>query len=133
MTEVIKNKNMKWWVGVATFIVFFGIILFFSYEKMCFIWKGVKLEATMENSPNSSIVTIHGNAKRATRLTINGRDIFIDKEGNFYEYVSPLPGFYVIEIKAVDRFGKVKEKEFKIVKENNAEAIAFDNNSNIKN
>lgn len=125
MIKIIKNKNIKWWIGTMIFVIFFGIILFFSYEKMCFIWKGVDLKATMETDPNSSLVKIYGNAKKATRLTLNGRDIFIDKEGNFYEYVSPLPGFYVIEIKAVDRFGKIKEKEFKIIRENNNETLVL--------
>ncbi len=127
----IKNKNIKWWVGTMSFVLLFGAIIFFSYEKMCFVWKGVELEVTMEEQENSSLVKIYGKAEKAKHLTINGREIFIDKEGNFEEYVSILSGYSIVEVKAIDQFGKIDKKEFKIIREKNAEAIAFEKNINI--
>ena len=123
----IKEKNMKWWVGIMLCVALFGTIMFFSYEKMCFVIKGVKIEANMELQENSPIATIEGKAPKATHLSINGREIFIDKEGNFSEKIAVLPGFSIITIRAEDRFGNAALKKFEIAREKSAEAIAFDN------
>ena len=125
--KTIKNQNMKWWVGLMSCIGLFIIIGIFSYEKMCFIWNGVEIKATIEPIENSSLITVKGQAEKAKYVAINGREIFVDKEGNFSEIISPLSGFYVITINAEDKFGKTAEKKFEIVKEKDAKAIAFEN------
>ena len=131
MTEIIKNKNMKWWMGAISFSLLFGTIFFFSYEKMCFVLYGVEIEATMEQQENSSLVKISGKAEKAKMITLNGREIFIDKEGNFSEKIAVLPGFSIITIRAEDRFGNAALKKFEIAREKSAEAIAFDPINNI--
>ena len=77
----IKNKNMKWWIGIGSCVLLFAIIGIFGYEKMCFVWKGVEIKATIEKQEGSSLAVIKGIAAKATRITLNGREIFIDKEG----------------------------------------------------
>jgi len=124
---------MKWWVGIMSCITLFAIIMVFSYEKMCFVWKGVEIEATIEKKENSSVVIIKGKAEKANYLALNGREIFIDKEGNFSESISLLPGFSVVTIDAKDKFGKSAIKKFQIVMEKDAKAIAFEKNSQIIN
>ena len=121
----IKNKNMKWWIGIGSCVLLFAIIGIFGYEKMCFVWKGVEIKATIEKQEGSSLAVIKGIAAKATRITLNGREIFIDKEGNFSESIAVLPGFSVVTLDAKDKFGKTAMKKFEIVKEENAPAIAF--------
>lgn len=122
----IKNKNMKWWIGTVSCVLLFVFITIFGYEKMCFIWHGVEIDANLEEKEDSNLVTIKGVAEKATHLTINGREIFIDKKGNFSEVVSLLPGYSVINLNAEDKFGKTAEKKFELVREEkNAEAIAL--------
>jgi hypothetical protein len=123
--KIIKNKNMKWWIGIISCITLFSIIMIFGYEKMSFIFKGVKIEATLEQKTDSSLSIIKGNANKATYITLNGREIFIDKDGNFSESIAMLPGFSVITLNAHDKFGKTAEKKFEVVTENSAKAIAF--------
>jgi len=122
--RTIKNKNMKWWVGIISCMALFLFIIFFSYEKMGFIWKGVKIEATLEQKVDSSIAEIKGVASKATYISINGREIFINKEGEFKESIALLPGFSIVTINAKDKFGKTAEKQFEIVKEESAPAVA---------
>lgn len=124
----IKNKNIKWWVGIGSCASLFLIILVFSYAKMSFMVKGVEIEATIEQTDNSSLATVSGIASKATYITLNGREIFIDKEGNFSESIAMLPGFSVVTLNARDKFGKTAEKKFEIVLEGNAPAIAFKSN-----
>jgi hypothetical protein len=121
----IKNKNIKWWIGIISCLVLFSVIMIFGYEKMCFIWKGVEIKATIEQENNSPLATVSGNASKAIYLSLNGREIFIDKNGNFSESIAVLPGFSVVTLNARDKFGKTAEKKFEVIYEENAKAIAF--------
>ena len=126
--KFIKNKNMKWWVGIISCVALFSIIMIFGYEKMSFIFKGVKIQASLEQKNDSVLAVIKGNAEKATYLTLNGREIFVDKDGNFSESISILPGFSIVTLNAKDKFGKTAEKKFEVVVEKSAKAIAFRSN-----
>lgn len=121
----IKNKNIKWWLEIISCVALFAIIAVFSYEKTSFLLKGVKIEATIEQQNSSSLAVVKGVAAKATYITLNGREIFIDKDGNFSEVVAMLPGYSVLTLDAIDKFGKTAEKKFEVVTEGNAKAIAF--------
>jgi hypothetical protein len=123
--RIIKNKNMKWWVGIISCVALFSIIMFFSYEKMNFMVMGVKIEAKIEQSNDSPLAKVVGNADKAIFLSLNGREIFIDKNGNFSESISMLPGFSIVTLNAKDKFGKTAEKKFQIVKEKEVPTFAF--------
>ena len=128
MIRIIKNKNMKWWIGIMSCVALFLVIMVFSYEKMCFLIKGVEIKATIEQKDNSSLAVVKGIAAKATYITLNGREIFIDKDGNFSESIAILPGFSIVTLSAKDKFGKTAEKKFEVVTEKNAKAIAFKSN-----
>ncbi len=123
--KIIKNKNMKWWVGAISCIALFLIIGIFSYEKMSFVFKGIKIDATIEKRGDSSLAVIKGVASKATYISLNGREIFINKNGDFSESVILLPGFSVVTINARDKFGKTAEKKFEVVVEKSSDAFAF--------
>lgn len=54
------------------------------------------------------LITISGQVKNTTRLSLNGREIFTDENGNFSTAL-PLPvGHTIIEMRAEDRFGRVR-------------------------
>lgn len=125
MLKIIKKRSIKWWVGVSSCIILFFVIGIFSYLKMDFLVKGVEIKATLDRSSSSSLVQINGNAKNSIHLSLNGREIFIDKEGNFSETVGLLPGFSIISLEAKDKFGKSANKKFEIVYTESAEAIAL--------
>jgi len=109
-------------------VALFSIIMIFSYEKMVFMIKGVKIEAKIEQTKDSPLAVISGKAEKAIYLSLNGREIFVDKDGNFSESVAMLPGFSIVTLSAEDKFGKKAEKQFEIVKEKDAPAIALLNN-----
>lgn len=129
----IRNKNIKWWIGIGSFVFLFSFIFVFAYAKMNFIVKGVKVDAVMSQSENESIVEIIGNAKNAVFLSLNGREIFIEKDGAFRENMATLPGYGVVTLVAKDKFGNVSEKKFEVIREKGAESIAFDNKEVINN
>jgi hypothetical protein len=123
----LKLKNIKGWIGIGLFIMLFGVIGTFSYEKMSFLLNGVEIKAEMNHDSNSSVVSIKGNAKNAILLTLNGREIFIEKDGTFTEPIALLPGFSVVTLNAEDKFGKTSEKKFEVMYEEGEGRVAIGN------
>ena len=112
---------MKWWVGIISCMIFFAGIGTFAYMKMDFILHGVAIKATIDESSGTSIVQINGSAKNATYLTLNGNEIFVDRDGGFKVPYALLPGLGVVTLDAVDKFGNVSEKQFQIVYKDNSQ------------
>ncbi len=106
-------------MGFVSCFALFAVIIFFGWEKMSFIRKGVELEAKITESSESPIYIVEGKAPRAKHLKLNGREIFIDKEGTFKEVMVPQPGYSITSLYAEDKFGKITEKEFKLYINNN--------------
>jgi hypothetical protein len=125
MIQQIKRKNMKWWVGIISCMVFFAGIGTFAYMKMDFILHGVTIKATVART-DSSIAEIKGNAQNAVYLSLNGQEIFIDKNGEFSQPVALLPGLEVITLDAADKFGNVAEKEFTVVYKDNSQVALLE-------
>jgi hypothetical protein len=125
MITVVKNKNIKWWIGRMSCVLLFGAIILFAYSKTSFLMKGVSLDARIEESHSSSLVEVKGRARGATYVTLNGREIFIDKEGLFNESLILLPGLSVVTLESKDKFGKTSLKKFEIVYNGPGEPVAI--------
>lgn len=121
----IKNRGIKWWLSAISCMAFFLVIAIFAYNKVQFIVRGVEIKADIKKDNNSALVEVAGNAKNSTYISLNGREIFIDKEGNFSEKVGLLPGLSIISIEARDKLGKEDIKKFEIVYGESAESIAL--------
>lgn len=102
-------------VSLSTFFVLIIAYALFGSHNLI---TGVKITnvnivdgATVENS----IQAITGNAQNATKLTLNGREITLDEEGNFNETIALLSGYNIINITAKDKFGYIDEKNYKLM------------------
>jgi len=120
-----NQKNIKWWVGTFSCVALFAVIIFFGWEKMSFIRNGVELEASIVQSSDSPLYIVEGQAPRAKHLKLNGREIFIDKEGFFREVLILQDGYSVTSLYAEDKFGKISEKEFKMYLNKNSSSFAL--------
>ncbi len=123
--HIIKNKNIKWWLGAMSCLMLFVVIVGFAFMKMDFLLKGVQISASIDRNGNSSVILIKGNAKKAIYLTLNGREIFIDRDGDFTESVALLPGLSVVTLAAEDKFGKSSEKKFEVMYQESTGAVAW--------
>lgn len=117
MTQDFK-KILK--TGLIFFL--FLIIVIFAFWGSKELILGVKIKNI--NIVNGSKITenplkIIGNAKNAKTLILNGREISIDQNGYFNETVALLPGYNIIELKAVDKFGNQDNKDYKLIYQNN--------------
>jgi len=93
--------------------------------KTSFLFNGVQIEANIEHNDSTPLAKVQGKAKNATYISLNGREIFIDKDGSFSEPIALIPGFSVITIDTQDKFGKSKEKKFQVVYEKGAGTVAM--------
>jgi len=109
------TKKIVTTVGVSALFLIIAIFGFFGAKELIFgvQIKNVSIEdgATLKDS----VVNITGNAKHATKLVLNGREISIDEKGNFNETIVLLLGYNVVNIKAQDKFGLTDEKNYKLM------------------
>lgn len=98
-------------------VLFIFIIAYTLFNARSLIW-GVKIKnvnIVPGVGSEINIVKISGNAKNAKNLTINGREISIDQEGNWNETLALLLGYNIINIKAEDKFGYKDEKNYQLM------------------
>ena len=108
------KKNLI--IGIAsTFFVFILIYGIFRSKEVIFGVNIKDLNIQNYQSFTENPVKITGNSKNALFLSINDREINIDKEGNFQEDIALLPGYNILEIKAKDKFGNQDFINYKLL------------------
>jgi len=61
------------------------------------------------------LITVSGRAKNTTRISLNGRAIYTDEDGNFSAALLLQEGHTIIEMRAIDKFGKERLEERVVV------------------
>jgi hypothetical protein len=95
-----------------------GVVLFVAYVlfQARFMIEGPQITITSSNvaSENGRLVTLEGTAQNIVRISLNGRQIYTDKYGNFKETVVLENGYTLSTLQAEDRYGRVttETKEF---------------------
>lgn len=111
-------------IAQATLLfLFFLFIVLYGFYVSRGLLIGVKIKNVVLNGTtaqsgttvNQNITAVSGNAKNAVHLTVDGREISIDKDGNFNETIVLLPGYNIIEIEAKDKFGHIDTKDYQLI------------------
>jgi hypothetical protein len=100
------------------FGIFFLFILGYGFFRSYDLIFGIEIKNVNiidGGSVNESSINITGNAKNAVNLSLNGRDISINQAGEFSETIALLPGYNIITIEAIDKFGYVDEENYKLM------------------
>lgn len=111
LKKILRNGGL---IALFVFIIFYA---FFRSKDLIFGVKIRDVNIVDGIKYTESVQKITGNAKNAIKLTINGREISIDQEGNFSEDIALLLGYNILEIRAEDKFGHIDEKIYKLIKE----------------
>ncbi|MFA5777928.1 MAG: hypothetical protein WC870_00330 [Candidatus Paceibacterota bacterium] len=112
------NNNAKKIVKITGLSLFFILIIIYAFFVSKDLIFGVKIKNVNlidGSTVTENVVKITGNAKNAINLTLNGREISVDQQGNFNETIALLLGYNIINIKAKDEFGYVDEKNYKLM------------------
>ncbi len=105
-------------VQIGSIFIFFILIIayaIFGSQNLIVGVKIINVNIVDGTKVSDSIQKITGNAKNAMNLTLNGREISIDEDGNFNETIALLSGYNIITIRAQDKFGYVDEKNYKLI------------------
>lgn len=102
-------------VGLSIFFVFIVCYAFFRSKDLIFGVRITNVNIVDGVRVSSNIQEIKGNALNAINLTLNGREISINQNGDFDETVALLSGYNIINIRAKDKFGYIDEKNYKII------------------
>jgi len=112
------NTNAKKILQISCLFIFFLFIIIYGFFRSQDLIFGVKIKNVNivdGTKITNNILEITGNAKNAISLTLDGREISIDGNGNFDETIALLSGYNIINIKAQDKFGYADEKNYKLM------------------
>ena len=104
-------------ISLSILFLFIIVYAFFTSKDLIFGVKIKNVNIVDGAKVTESVLEITGNAKNAITLTLNGREISVNQQGDFDETISLLSGYNIINIKAQDKFGKIDEKNYKLIKE----------------
>ena len=97
--------------SILYYIFLFGVIsLFIGYAlfQARFLLAGPVI--TFENLPSTvqeeRLVLLEGNAQNIVRMTLNGRQIYTDKNGYFKEVLILENGYTITTLQVHDRYGR---------------------------
>ena len=102
-------------VALCAFFLFLAVYAFWGSHNLIF---GVKIKnvSIVDGAKIiDSIIKVTGNAKNAVNLTLNGREITINENGDFNETIALLKGYNIVNITAKDKFGYSDEKNYKLI------------------
>jgi len=120
----MMNGDVKKILTVAAFSALFIFIVAYALFRSSDLIFGVKIKnVEINGSPlvsgakvTDEVLKVTGVAKNAVDLTLDGREISVDQSGNFDETVALLPGYNIISLKAVDKFGNTDEKDYQLMR-----------------
>ena len=99
----------RFWVILAS-IILLGLFIYIGFRVAVFVRRP---PFTIEYPPERSLrfsgrlLEVKGSVERESSLTVNGREITIDSEGNFSDAIELRPNRNTLEFVATNRFGKV--------------------------
>ena len=108
-------KNVLSFLVVAGFI---GGIFYYAYFQARAIISGPQISVISPENGHTytdPLVHVYGTTKRAKEITLDGREIFIDLEGNFGEKLLLAPGYNIIELAARDADGHSTKETLEII------------------
>ena len=111
-------KDFKKTLTRGSLILLVLVILGYTYYRTIDLRRGVTLEVTgiqNNNTYHEPLLKLKGRAVHATSLSINNRNIPVDKDWSFKESLLLLPGWNIIEVKAEDKFGRKNVKNYQVI------------------
>lgn len=100
---------------VSAFFVLLGFYAIFQ-GRFIILGPRVSIDSPSNNaSVNVGIIEVAGWAENVSYISLNDRQIFIDRTGRFVEKVVIAPGINIIKVALRDRFGRDREEYVRVV------------------
>ena len=105
-------------IGILTTIVVFIFVVGYLFYQLSFLMHPPKLtvfEPANDMAAAQSAIVVSGRSEPGVKLTINGQEVYINKDGGFSQEVNLNQGLNLIVISAVNRFGKSSSETRKVL------------------
>jgi hypothetical protein len=101
-----------WFVAIAVLLM-----IFFVLFQARFLITGPRIVITdaPEGPQNDRQIVVAGTAYNISRLWLNDRLIYTDKQGNFKEAIVLENGYTIATLRAQDRYGRTTEVQKRLV------------------
>jgi len=112
------RQDAKKIIKILLVSVLFLFIMIYAFFRSKDLILGVKIKNVniVDGAKvTNNILNVTGVAKNAVDLTLDGREISVDQQGNFNETIALLPGYNIVDIKARDKFGHTDERNYKLI------------------
>lgn len=114
----MSRRETKFYLKVTIITLFLLVIFGYSVYEGWNYATGPKitiLSPTNGSAVAESFITIHGQTKNTSLITLNERPISIDEHGQFNEKILLSYGYNILTMSASDRFGKKTTKTLQLV------------------
>jgi len=108
------RRFLKLWVTLAVFVLIGG---YATFQAHAFVQGPViEVQSPLDGSVTAeSLITIKGNARNISYLTLNGNKIFTDESGEFDERILLSRGYNIMKLEAQDRFGRKTAQTLQLI------------------
>src|SRR3989344_144196 len=112
--EGFPIRNFK--LGNGLFIVVIVLVIFIAYILFQYRYSFINPPLTVYNPQDRSVIVaqqleVKGKTEPETNIFINKNPATVDRRGNFSKTISVFPGNFVLNIDAVNKFGKKTSKK----------------------
>lgn len=113
------TRHARWYAIVGLAVLSGTILVVYAGVKARPLVEGPAIEIA---SPKEALVyerpriAVIGTARNVSRLTLNGRQIYVDERGIFHETLLLNRGYTVLEVAGTDRFGREARVERAVVR-----------------
>jgi hypothetical protein len=90
---------------------FLGLVVY-NVKDMLFGTQFTVNAAQDGSTVTESFVPISGSAQHAKQISINGRIVGVDRQGNFSDGVILSPGYNIVEVEETNQFGRQKKETY---------------------
>jgi len=119
----ITLRAVLFYICVGVCIVAFVLYVLFQAR---FILAGPQITLTThpQSTQTERIVVLEGSAQNIVRMTLNGRQIYTDTNGNFREALILENGYTIATLQAEDRYGRSRSLTRQFVHVGKGEDVA---------
>lgn len=112
-TEILSLKKLLFWGSIVAITV---LVAHNTKDAIFGTTLSVR-EIKDGTTVTTAFMPLHGSARHASELRINGREVAFDRSGAFSDGVLLSPGYNILDIAVTDKFGKHSTKSYRIVLE----------------
>lgn len=113
-----KPSMLRKWLQIGAGVIIASVIVGYAIFQFQDLLSGPTITITSPQNGQtleSPLVEISGTARRVAFISLNGRQIFTNPQGEFREQLVLSTGYNIITVSAEDKFNRTTEKQLELL------------------